>query len=286
MRVRERQRVRFGPYSVMVTAVIAAATLAASPAWAGEDRPHWREVWKWRETWSGVDVAKDNWLVYSGTTVAPYGHIHEPGLRFRASGGYGQYAYTGNRSIDASQEFETFEAGTYFGEILVGYLERFGPLTAKTFAGASYLAHDIAPSDPDNLVSGNEIGLKGVLELWLDIGDIGFASLDATWNSAFDTRSARSRIGAHVAPGISAGLEAWLNLDEQSDCDLGWDDTAACHQDDETELLDYTRAGLFVRYVWDDGEISLSGGISGGSFQSAGDAAPEPYATLNWITQF
>ncbi|MGE5267362.1 MAG: cellulose biosynthesis protein BcsS [Deltaproteobacteria bacterium] len=286
MRGRERQQVRYGPCAAMVAAVIAAATTVTSSAGAGDDRPHWREVWKWRETWSGVDVARDNWLVYSGTTVAPFGHIHEPGLRVRASGGYGQYAYTGNRSIDASEHIQTFQAATYFGEVLVGYLESFGPLTAKAFAGASYLAHDIAPNDPDNQVTGNEIGFKGVVELWLDIGDIGFASLDATWNTAFETRSARSRVGLYVAPSLSAGFEAWLNLDAQSNCDLGWDDTAACHQDDETALLDYTRAGLFLRYVWDDGEISISGGVSGGSFQSAGDAAPEPYATLNWITQF
>lgn len=286
MRGRERQPVRFEPCAALVAAVMVATTLIGSPAWAENARPSWREVWKWRETWSGVDVARDNWLVYSGTTAAPFGHIHEPGLRLRAAGGYGQYAYTGNRSFDASEDIQTFEATTYFGEVLIGYLERFGPLTAKAFAGASYLAHDIAPNDPDNLVIGDEIGLKGVLELWLDIGDIGFTSLDASWNTAFDTRSVRLRTGANVAPGLSAGLEAWLNLDEQSDCDLGWDDSEDCYQDEETDLLDYTRGGLFVRYVWDDGEISLSGGVSGGSFQSAGEAPPEPYATMNWITQF
>ena len=271
---------------MLVAAAIAVTAHVTTSAWADDARASWREVWKWRETWSGVDVARDNWLIYSGTTVAPLGHIHEPGPRLRAAGGYGQYAYSGIRSVDGSMEIQTFETATYFGEALIGYLERFGPLTAKAFAGASYLAHDISPGDPDNLVIGDEIGLKGVIELWLDIGDIGFASLDATWNTAFDTRSARTRIGANVAPGLSAGLEAWLNLDEQSDCDLGWDGTADCHKDDKTDLLDYTRAGLFARYVWDDGEISLSGGVSGGSFQSAGDAPPEPYATLNWITQF
>jgi hypothetical protein len=101
-----------------------------------------------------------------------------------------------------------------------------------------------------------------------------------------DTRNARARLGAYITPSISTGIEGWLNLDNQSDCDLGWEDSADCYSDEETHLLDYTRAGLFLRYTWDGGEVSLSGGISGGSFQAAGNADPEPYATLNWLTQF
>jgi hypothetical protein len=262
-----------------------AVSAPLTPLAAQEARPSWREIWKWRETWSGADIAKDNWLVYSGITVAPSSHIHEPGPRFRASAGYGQYEY-GKSPAGQSDAAQSFDATTYFGNVLAGYLERFGPLTAKAFAGISYLAHDITPSDPENLVSGDEIGFKAVLELWLDIGNAGFASLDSSWDTAFNTRSARSRVGAYVGPGLSAGLEAWLDLNDQSDCDLGWRDTDNCDDQGETELLDYTRAGVFLRYNWDGGEVSLSGGVSGGSFQSAGDASPEPYVTINWLTQF
>ena len=258
----------------------------AAPAQADDSRPSWRDVWKWRESWSGVDIAKDNWLLYSGVTVAPFGHIHESGWRMRFAGGYGQYKYQGNRATGPTPQIQSFAAATHYGDALIGYLERWGPLTAKAFAGISYLAHDIAPLDPDNLVTGDDIGFKGALELWLDIGDMGFASLDASWNTAHNTRNVRSRLGARVAPNWSSGLEAWLNLDDQSDCDLGWNDTAACYGDEKTELLDYTRAGLFLRYDWDGGELSLSSGVSGGSFGSSGNASPEPYATLNWLTQF
>lgn len=258
----------------------------AAPALAGDERPSWRDIWKWRETWSGIDIARDNWLLYSGITVAPFGHIHEPGWRMRLGGGYGQYKYEGNRGTGPTPQIQSFAAATYYGDALIGYLERWGPLTAKAFAGVSYLSHTIAPLDPDNLVSGDDIGLKGALELWLNIGDNGFASLDASWNSAHDTRNVRSRLGARFAENWSGGIEGWLNLDDQSDCDLGWDNSAACYADDKTELLDYSRAGLFLRYDWDGGELSLSGGVSGGSFASSGSASPEPYATLNWLTQF
>lgn len=265
---------------------IALSTTAPSPSMAQEARPSWREIWKWRETWSGIDIARDNWLVYSGITVAPFGHIHEPGWRVRLAGGYGQYSYSGNRSTTPTPDIQSFSATTYYTDALVGYLDRFGPLTAKAFGGISYIAHDIAPFDPENIIIGDDVGLKGALELWLDIGEISFASLDMSWNTANDTRNARARIGARVTSSISAGLEGWLNLDDQSDCDLGWDQSAACNSDDQTNLLDYTRAGVFLRYEWDGGELSLSGGVSGGSFASSGSAEPEPYATLNWMTQF
>jgi Cellulose biosynthesis protein BcsS len=268
----------------LLTAVI---LLTAPPSAAQEARPSWREVWKWRETWSGADVSKDNWLVYSGVTVAPFSHIHEPGLRLRLSGGYGRYSYSGNRGTGPNPDIQEFSAQTYNGDALVGYLERYGPLTAKAFAGLSYISHDVAPFDPDNLVIGDDIGFKAALELWLDIGAIGFASLDMSWSTAHDTRNARARLGARITPALSTGLEGWLNLDNQSDCDMGWDSSASCYADTQTDLLDYTRAGLFLRYEWDGGEVSLSGGVSGGSFGSSADTTdPEPYATLNWMTQF
>jgi hypothetical protein len=228
----------------MAVAVLCSIAL---PSEAQEARPSWREIWKWRETWSGVDVANDNWLAYSGITVAPFSHIHEPGPRVRFSGGYGQYSYSGNRSIGPAPQIQSFSAQTYYGDALVGYLERYGPLTAKAFAGLSYIAHNVTPFDPDNLVLGDELGFKGAVELWLNIGLLGFASLDMSWSTAHDTRNARTRIGARVTPSLSAGLEGWLNLDNKSDCDMGWDNSSACYADVKTDLLDYTRTGLFVR---------------------------------------
>lgn len=285
MRGNEAKFARFARKTAVAGLAVVVAASTSLCAVADDARPSWREIWKWREVWSGVDAAKDNWLIYSGMTVAPFGHIHEPGWRFRMAGGYGQYQYTGNRGTGPTPDIRSFAAMTYYGDALVGYLERYGPLTAKAFAGVSYLAHDIAPFDPDNLVTGEEVGFKAALELWVDIGEIGFASLDASWNTAHDTRNVRTRLGARFAPSWSGGLEGWLNLDDQSDCDLGWSGGDACDEE-ETDLLDYTRAGLFLRYDWDGGELSLSGGVSGGSFGSSGSASPEPYATLNWMTQF
>ncbi len=133
-----------------------------------------------------------------GVTVAPFGHIHEPGLRFRLAGGYGNYDYSGNRKASASRPKSSHSPPPpYYGDALVGYLERFGPLTAKAFGGVSYLAHDITPFDPEKPRDCDEFGFQSRRRTLLDIGDVGYASLDLAWNSAFNTRNARARLGAH-----------------------------------------------------------------------------------------
>jgi len=78
------------------------ATFLAAPAFADEtwflpaDRPVDFEPSKsgWREVWGGVDAASDQWLVYSGMTVAPWSRdIYSDGWRLRIGGGYGQFSY-------------------------------------------------------------------------------------------------------------------------------------------------------------------------------------------------
>ena len=139
---------------------VAAAALMLFPAPASADPP---EPYGWREVWSGVDASSHVWLAYSGATVAPYSDIFSNGLRLRAAAGYGEYTYTGERN---AQE-QSFSARTGFVDALVGYLERFGPLTAKAFVGVAAIEHDVTPFDPQNPVQGRAYGPKGVVELWL-----------------------------------------------------------------------------------------------------------------------
>jgi hypothetical protein len=264
----------------------------AAPAAADEFPVH-----RWREVWAGADVSSDVWLLYSGVTIAPFSHIHGDGLRFRAVGGYGRYNYAGERTAIGGQPARRIEyhAETGFADLLVGYLMRFGPLTAKSFVGASVIGHQIDPFDEDNLVSGDDFGVKGVLELWLNIGTDAWGSLDLSWSSAHDTRAARTRLGYRVLPTLSFGLEGGLNIDAQGDCDLGVKETSACKlqmskldasDSDGVSYFDYARVGTFVRYEWAGGEVSLSGGALGGSFKHDVSSEVSPYVTVNVLTQF
>jgi hypothetical protein len=72
------------------------------------------------------------------------------------------------------------------------------------------------------------------------------------------------RTGYRIYGNASIGLEGGINAN-----DLGED----------------ARGGLFARYAWQGGEISMSGGYSG-RFLDEADALRDPYATINWLTQF
>jgi hypothetical protein len=242
----------------------------------------------WREVWTGADISTNFWLLYSGVTVAPVGHIHSEGIRMRAAGGYGEYRYS-DRSFDG--EARTFNAKTHFADVLVGYQTRFGELTAKAFIGASLISHDIAPIDDETLVIGSDVGVKGVLEFWLNMGPNAWGSLDLSWSTAYETRTARFRTGYRVWPSVSFGLEAGVNVDAQGECRMQEDSGNGClvaHTEtyEAAGLLDYARGGAFVRYEWSSGEISISGGVLGGGFRGEDTSSPDPYATMTWLTQF
>lgn len=238
-------------------AALAVLVLSGALALAKADQPpHYGR----REFWSGTDAGAHVWLLYSGATVAPFGHIFADGLRLRAAGGYGRYTYSGARY----GTLQSFGATTGYAEALVGYLKRFGPVTAKAFAGVAVIEHDVTPFDRENPMQGQKVGPKLAAELWINVGTAGWSSVDLSWTSAHGTAAARIRGGYRVYGDVPLGLEGGINAN-----DLGEDG----------------RAGLFARYAWDGGEVSLSSGFSG-RFLDDARAFRDPYATFNWLTQF
>jgi hypothetical protein len=266
--------------------LIAAAVVLMSDPVAADPSPE-----SGREIWAGADISDNVWLLYSGVTLAPWSSMHEPGFRFRSAGGYGGYSYDRDpdKTPDPSRPRAThLTAQTYFADVLVGYLARYGELTAKGFIGAAIISHDISPTDEETVAIGEEVGVKGVVELWLNIGERGWGSLDVSWASAHNTRTARTRLGYRVWPKLSLGLEAGINLDSQGECRMQGPGTSGCKLPDGTEragLLDYGRAGVFARYEWGTSEASVGVGVLG---DSLGDDGTEisPYVTVNWLTQF
>jgi hypothetical protein len=237
----------------------------------------------WREVWAGADVSDNVWLVYSGATVAPMGHIHGDGLRLRVASGYGGYTYPNSGSG------RDFEATTIFGDVLAGWLWRLDPLTLKVFAGASYIDHDITPFDATTVVTGADWGPKGVVELWLNAGERMWTSLDLAYTTAHDTASVRMRSGYRLWPAITLGVEGGLNIDGQGQCKMRLPETGCrlSPEDPETKsLLDYGRTGLFARYEWTGGEVSLGAGVVGQPLTDDNELDLRPYATLGWIMQF
>lgn len=281
----------------LAASAIALSLLAGPVACAAEESPA-----SGREAWAGADVSDNVWMVYSGVTLSPWSAMHEPGWRFRAAAGYGEYRYSKaptTKEDDESRDVLAFEAKTYFTDLLVGYLVRLGELTAKAFVGASLISHDITPDDAYTIATGDEVGFKGVIELWLNMGERAWGSLDLSWSSAHETRAVRSRVGYRVWPKVSLGLEAGLNVDAQGECRMKSAGARGCGYADRdgetgevhrhyqaTDLLDYARGGAFARYEWDTGEASLSAGVLGESFAAGDEVELAPYVTVNWLTRF
>jgi hypothetical protein len=214
----------------------------------------------WRELWAGVDASAHVWLFYSGVTVAPNAGLFENGLRLRAATGYGGYTYFGERRGEAV----IFNATTGYAEAMIGYLQRYGPLTAKAFVGFTAIKHEVEPLDPENPVQGQKYGPKIATEFWLNMGPSAWGQLDASWTSAHSTAAARTRVGYRIYGDISLGVEGAFNSN-----DMGED----------------VRGGGFVRWAWTGGELSLAGGFAG-RYIDASSELSDPYATVNWLTQF
>lgn len=223
----------------------------------------------WRETWVGGDMSPHVWLLYSGTTLAPFGDIWSDGFRLRLTSGFGQYDVRYGRT--------DYAVSTYFADALIGYQMRFGALTAKLFGGATYFGVDAISKARTRAISEPEIGAKAVLELWLDIADHSWASLDAAYATAHESFSIRARYGYRITPPLSFGPEIILNgndlwVDKRSAVTAGAFERAL-HND--------IRFGGFVRFQWTGGEVSVSGGISGDI-----DRPATPYATINASFQY
>lgn len=244
----------------------------------------------WRETWAGVDAARDVWLIYSGMTIAPMGSIHSAGLRMRVAGGYGAYTYySSGTSTDPTPVL--FKAKTTFTDALIGYLWRFGDLTAKAFVGGSMISHNVNVLDENSVVQGSQMGAKGVIELWLNIGAKSWGSMDVSWAEAHQTRSAHMRLGTEIGPGLSLGAEAALNVDAQAECRIRGEASGDCpigfnRTVRAPNLLDYARGGVFLRKAWAEGEASVSAGVLGSSLREGDGLAIQPYVTFSVLSQF
>lgn len=236
----------------------------------------------WREAWTGIDAARDQWLIFSGITVAPFSRdIYSDGLRLRFAGGYGQYGYDGweprapcgdatqnDACTEKGRKRQHYTVGHDYAEALIGYHYRLGALTAKAFAGAATSSQRHFTKDPADDRDGRVYGFKGALELWLDVSANNWTSVDLSYATARDETSARWRSGWRVAPHFSIGPE--LRYDRNVETEDGvWDG----------------RAGLFARYDWSGGEVSLAGGVAGRVDEwDATDLSP--YGTLNVLFQF
>ncbi|MFA5956943.1 cellulose biosynthesis protein BcsS [Hyphomicrobium sp.] len=237
----------------------------------------------WREVYGGVDAARDQWLFYSGVTLAPFSRdIYSDGWRLRFGGGYGRYSYDGigphtncgaaamnDICGESDRKRQRYDVSHSYAEALLGYYLQLGQLTAKAFAGASMSSEKhLNAIDPSNDNDGTEFGVKGALEFWLTLSDTSWTSLDFSYSTARNETASRWRTGWRMTPALSIGPE------------LRYDKNIETGDDAWTG-----RSGLFARYEWTGGEISLAGGAEWWVDDWAPEA-PSAYGNLNLLFHY
>lgn len=263
-------------WAIALLVVIATPAPALAQSQGGPTGPS--DFYGWREVYGGVDAARDQWLFYSGMTVAPFSRdIYSDGWRLRIGGGYGRYSYDSigphtncgaawlnDICSENDRTRKHFEVSHSYAEALLGYYVQLGRLTAKAFGGVSMSSEQhLNALDPAHDNDGTEFGVKGALELWLNLNDTSWTSLDLSYSSARNETASRWRAGWRAAPALSIGPEFRYDKNVETG-DGAWNG----------------RTGLFARYEWTGGEVSLAGGAAWWVNDWAPEA-PSAYGTLN-----
>ncbi|MEZ5775534.1 MAG: cellulose biosynthesis protein BcsS [Hyphomicrobiaceae bacterium] len=206
------------------------------------------------EAWVGTEITRSSLYGYTGTVIFLGESVAADGFLLRLDGGGGRYSYSGERPFgprDAAVDVE-FAGVPAASSALLGYQQHVGGLTAKLYLGADYVVHTLTPSDPFNSVEGSALGMRGVAELWYDVGPGLWVSADAGYSTAFGTYAATLKAGYDIDLAVTAddplidrigiGLEAGA---------FG------------NETFGAGRVGLVGRARTRFGEVTLTGGLSG-----------------------
>lgn len=216
------------------------------------------------EAWIGAEGTRRYASIWTGLTWAPFGDVRIPGLRLRAVTGGGRYSYDGWRIVNGLPAPSGFKGLTAFADALVGYHVQIGALTLKPFAGIAVSEHWITPLDPVSRIAGRSIGAKIALETWLNVGTSAWLNVDGSWSQVSETTSLRARAGYRLFDDVSVGFEA----SALSDITQEW-----------------RRTGVFLRYAWDRGEISVNAGFGGRTWEDTTRSA-QPYAGITALGRF
>jgi hypothetical protein len=198
---------------------------------------------------SGGDAAGQSFFVWAGVVGAPFGMLHEDGLRFRAVAGGGRYRYrTG--AVPGGRNEGTITSG----ELAIGFHRNFGAANLALYVGAHIEEQRLAAPDPGHEAQGTTAGLKAALEFYHRLNPQFFwtASVSAsTVHRAYHARAALGREHGHFTYGIETAVHGDVRYVEP-------------------------RAGLFAQMRYGRTTIQLSGGILRNS-----ENGTSPYGTIS-----
>jgi hypothetical protein len=213
------------------------------------------------EIFTGLEATDNAVSGYLGFGYAFGKGLYESGWRVRAVGSLGAYDYQGTLFGRGSDLATTFDGQSTFGAAMLGYQFRANSLFLKLFAGIEGEDQNISPRDPNNSVQGSAVGARFVAETWYEVSPLWFASLDASYGTAFQQYWSRARLGYRLRPRLALGIEGGA---------LG------------NEEYDAGRGGGFAKLNIRGLEVTLAGGFSGNYLEDE----PSGYVSLGVYRAF
>jgi len=191
---------------------------------------------------SGFDVTSHSWFGYASAVWAPVKGLDLSGLRLRVMAGHGRYDYDSVLAVGGALVAAEFQGDVTLAEMMAGYAVDLGALWLKGYIGVAYADHNLTPDDPQNDTKGATFGVKGQVEVWLNVTERIWLSADASWSSPFADYWTQLRLGNRFGSRFFAGPEIAL---------LGNREYSA------------ERVGAFARLHIGTSELTISGGVSG-----------------------
>lgn len=137
---------------------------------------------------SGTDIARGGWFVYSGARLAPFSPLDRSGPVIGIFAGGGQYRYLKAPGVAVTGHVA-------IGEALAGYQFTGANHAVTLFAGVRRVRHDLDSPDPDNPVQGAKTGAVVALDGWAKPAAATLVTLAASASTAFAAYYARAAAG-------------------------------------------------------------------------------------------
>lgn len=253
---------------------MAVAVTAFTPCKADEAGPAPRF-----ETYAGADYDGRAASLYTSTVWSVFSPVNQEGFRLKLDGLANVYGNT-NASVFSSSF--TAAALKGIGDAMVGYQFDRGPVWIKLYAGAAYQAQAQLFYDVGEIVQQKAWGAAAAVQAyWKGDGRL-WSSFSASWLQPDNATSFYSRLAYEIYRSggglkISTGGEGSLSVNSAN----------LFKEGRALDLYDnYVRGGALINFRYGANDLSLSGGISGGTSHACGDEAVHPYATISYGRQF
>jgi len=159
---------------------------------------------------AGADGSKDNYSVFAGGLIAPFGDLDTSGLRVYMLGEGGYYRYP----TDTGRISGTTTAGSLLG----GWAFEGDTYSINLLTGINAINHTLSSLDLTNDVQGTAFGVMGRVDMHFNPTPQWLVTGEGDYSTAFRTYDATVKVGYEIIPNsrVYFGPEGGTNGDARS----------------------------------------------------------------------